>query len=102
MANNMSRKCYACIKQAQDGMRRIQQLSNSPVNLARIAAIAAKFNADFADVDPDWKPGDPIPSKPKAAPARDAGTQARPAAAGSSASASRSYAADPRAVKSPF
>ena len=90
----MTRKCYACIKTAKESMREIQSLARSPANTGRILNIATRFMSDFGDVDPDWKPGDPVPEKPAqakaepAAPAPAAAKKHKPALA-------RSYAADP-------
>lgn len=79
----MTKKCYACICSAKEQMKKIQSLASDPSNLTAIRAIASKFNSDFGDVDPDWKPGTRTKAYSEPAPAanpstRPAGT-ARPA-----------------------
>lgn len=58
----MTKKCFACIKSAQETMDNILNLTESAMNqpmtalktLVRINEIAKKWNADFGDVDPAW------------------------------------------------
>lgn len=86
----MTRKCYACIMTAKEDMKEIQNLARNPVNICKIMSIATKFISDFGDVDPDWKPGDPMTQpKPQAVPV--APPAPKPAV-------NRSYAVDPRAA----
>lgn len=54
----MTRKSFAAIKSAQDIIPKIQALAASGAEdaLEKIQALAAKWNHDFADCDPYWKP----------------------------------------------
>ena len=85
----MTRKCFACILTAKDAMKRIQALAANPSNASQIMGIAAKFNADFGDVDPSWEPGDPV--KPRAAVAAS-----QPAVKPVVPAMARAVSADPR------
>lgn len=60
----MTKKCFAAIKSAQEDMKQIEELlddvMHSPTKAygtaKAVKEIAAKWNNDFADVDPTWQP----------------------------------------------
>ena len=59
----MTRKSFAAIKSAQEALKLIHELAEEAAhkpmvackNAKQISAIAAKWNADFADCDPAWQ-----------------------------------------------
>lgn len=60
----MTKKSFAAIKSAQEVMCQIQQLAEAVAHkpttayatMKQIQELAAKWNADFGDVDPAWRP----------------------------------------------
>lgn len=91
----MTKKCYACICSAKEQMRKIQDLASEPSNLAAIRAIASKFNSDFGDVDPDWKPGPRARAVPDPTPVANPSTNPAEAARPAKAPAPARKAVDP-------
>lgn len=66
---SMTKKCFACIKTSQENATKIAEMSNIVLHggmtkaiktLKEIAAINAKFLADFGSVDPAWKPAEDV------------------------------------------
>lgn len=68
----MTTKAYAAIKSAQEVMAEIEKLSDAVTHkpttayatVKKILAMSARWNNDFHDVDPGWRP----PQKDAAAP----------------------------------